>query len=150
MILSLEIILLFLTHRYAELLINNALLHDYIDTILKNERMSLNDPKIANFVEIYYSKVNSIIIIILYINHFKSLIMQVTTRLSITRLLENICTYLVKKENLEDICGDLHAIRIIGQTGGFPSSVRNILQQSLQGVLNKYKNEFLNEGNNLQ
>lgn len=47
-------------HRYAELLINNTLLHDYIDTILKNERMSLNDPKIANFVEIYYSKVNNI------------------------------------------------------------------------------------------
>ena len=54
----------------------------------------------------------------------------------------------MKKENLEDICGDLHAIRIIGQTGGFPNSVRNILQLSLQGVLNKYKDEFLNEGKN--
>ena len=129
-------------------MINNALLHDYIDTILKNERMSLNDPKIANFVEIYYSKVNVMIfLIILDINLFKHFLSQVTTRLSIARLLENICTYLVKKENLEDICGDLHAIRIIGQTGGFPTSVKNVLQQSLQGVLNKYKDEFLNEGN---
>lgn len=88
-----------------------------------------------------------IFLIILDINLFKHFLSQVTTRLSIARLLENICTYLVKKENLEDICGDLHAIRIIGQTGGFPTSVKNVLQQSLQGVLNKYKDEFLNEGN---
>lgn len=44
--------------RYAELLINNHLIHEYIDKILKDERQSLNDSIIANFVEIYYSKVS--------------------------------------------------------------------------------------------
>lgn len=47
----------FLCFRYAELLIKNPLLVDYIDEILRDERLSLNDPVIANFIEIYYPKV---------------------------------------------------------------------------------------------
>lgn len=43
--------------RYVELLINNPFLVQYIDVILKDERISLNDPIILNFAEIYYSKV---------------------------------------------------------------------------------------------
>lgn len=43
--------------RYTELFINNGLIHEYIDRILKDERISLNDSMIANFVEIYYGKV---------------------------------------------------------------------------------------------
>lgn len=45
--------------RYAELLIKNPLLVDYIDEILRDERLSLNDPVIANFIEIYYPKVSA-------------------------------------------------------------------------------------------
>jgi ubiquitin carboxyl-terminal hydrolase 34 len=52
----------------------------------------------------------------------------------------------VKKENLEDICGDLHAIRIIGQTGGFPNSIKCVLQSSLQSILVRLKDEFNSEG----
>lgn len=43
--------------RYVDLLINNSYLVQYIDVILKDERISLNDPIILNFAEIYYSKV---------------------------------------------------------------------------------------------
>lgn len=53
---------------------------------------------------------------------------------------------MIKKENLEDICGDLHAIRIIGQTGGFPNSIKGLLQTSLQGILARLKDEFNSEG----
>jgi hypothetical protein len=46
---------------------------------------------------------------------------------------------MVQKENWEDICGDLHAVRIIGQTGGFPKISREKLKESLQVVLDKSK-----------
>ena len=53
---------------------------------------------------------------------------------------------MVQKENWEEICGDLHAVRIIGQTGGFPKSTKESLKKSLQIVLQKSK-DFANEGN---
>jgi hypothetical protein len=53
---------------------------------------------------------------------------------------------MVQKENWEEICGDLHAVRIIGQTGGFPKSTKESLKKSLQCVLQKSK-DFANEGN---
>lgn len=52
---------------------------------------------------------------------------------------------MVHKENWEEICGDLHAVRIIGQTGGFPKSSKENLKRSLQSVLQKSK-EFVGEG----
>jgi ubiquitin carboxyl-terminal hydrolase 34 len=39
-------------------LLNNSLIHEYIDRILKDERISLNDSMIANFVEVFYPKVS--------------------------------------------------------------------------------------------
>lgn len=108
--------------------------------------MSLNDSIIANFVEIYYSKVSCLNFPLKSEINLNFCILQIQTRLSIPRLLDSICTNLVKKDNLEDVCGDLHAIRIIGQTGGFPTSVKNLIQNSLQSVLIKYKDEFANEG----
>lgn len=39
------------------MLVNNTLIHEYIDRILKDERVSLNDSMIANFLEIFYAKV---------------------------------------------------------------------------------------------
>jgi len=107
------------TQRYTELFINNCLIHEYIDRVLKDERISLNDSMIANFIEIYYGKVR--------------------TQLSLTKLLEVICLSMVHKENWEEICGDLHAVRIIGQTGGFPKSSKENLKRSLQSVLQKSK-----------
>lgn len=54
---------------------------------------------------------------------------------------------MVQKENWEEICGDLHAVRIIGQTGGFPKSSKENLKRSLQCVLQKSK-DFATEGEN--
>ncbi|XP_055587463.1 ubiquitin carboxyl-terminal hydrolase puf [Uranotaenia lowii] len=110
------------TNKYSEMLIKNSLLVDYIDDILRDERLSLNDPVIANFIEIYYPKIKS--------------------HLVVPRLLESICQLLPEKSNLEDICGDLQAIRIIGQRTGIPSSVKVLLQNSLHAVLLKFKDEI--------
>lgn len=114
------------TNRYSEMLIKNPLLVDYIDDILRDERLSLNDPVIANFIEIYYPKVKS--------------------RLVVPRLLESICQLLPDKTNLEDICGDLQAIRIIGQRKGIPAAVKALLQGSLHSVLLKFKDEMYSDG----
>jgi hypothetical protein len=63
----------------------------------------------------------------------------VRTQLSVPKLLDTICTSMIQKDNWEDICGDLHAVRIIGQTGGFPKVTREKLKESLQVVLDKSK-----------
>lgn len=39
------------------MLLNNSLVHEYIDRVLKDERISLNDSMISNFVEVFYGKV---------------------------------------------------------------------------------------------
>lgn len=130
--------------RYTELFVNNCLIHEYIDRILKDERISLNDSMIANFIEIYYGKVSKSIqhltCILITTFHF-----QVRTQLSLTKLLDAICASMMQKDNWEEICGDLHAVRIIGQTGGFPKSSKENLKRSLQCVLQKSK-DFANEG----
>lgn len=41
------------------MLLNNSLIHEYVDRILKDERVSLNDSMIANFVEVFYGKVGN-------------------------------------------------------------------------------------------
>lgn len=64
----------------------------------------------------------------------------------VPRLLESICQLLPDKNNLEDICGDLQAIRIIGQRTGIPSSVKGALQNSLHAVLTKFKDEIYSDG----
>ena len=65
--------------------------------------------------------------------------------MSIIKLLDNICGSLVKKD-WEELCGDLHAIRIIGQTNGFPQASKNNLKQNLQLVLQKCKDVASTEG----
>lgn len=42
------------------MLLNNSLVHEYIDRVLKDERVSLNDSMISNFVEVFYGKVKII------------------------------------------------------------------------------------------
>lgn len=83
---------------------------------------------------------------IFYFHFFlTSIQIQVRTQLSLTKLLDAICASMVQKENWEEICGDLHAVRIIGQTGGFPKSSKENLKRSPQCVLQKSK-DFANEG----
>lgn len=52
-----EILISFLSVRYVELLISNTYLVDYVDAILRDERISMNDVVIMNFMEIYFPKV---------------------------------------------------------------------------------------------
>lgn len=110
------------TNRYTEFLVKNSIVGNYIDLILKNERVSLNDQIIASFVEIYYPKIIS--------------------RLSVPRLIEAICQIVSNKHNLLDICADLFTIRIIAQRNGVPPSVKMLLQKCLRSVLVKHKDEF--------
>lgn len=131
--------------RYTELFINNSLIHEFIDRILKEERVSLNDSMIANFIEVYYGKVRSANCSIDGTSKTNKKCSQVRTQLSLTKLLDAICSSMVQKDNWEEVCGDLHAVRIIGQTGGFPKQSKENLKRSLQCVLQKSK-EFAAEG----
>lgn len=46
-----------LTFRWVDLLLMNANLVDYVYTVLRDERISLNDPIISTFIELYFPKV---------------------------------------------------------------------------------------------
>ncbi|XP_036323922.1 ubiquitin carboxyl-terminal hydrolase puf isoform X1 [Rhagoletis pomonella] len=105
------------TNKYAELLINNQYLVEYIHVILRDERVSLSDHYIRNFLEIYYPKISA--------------------QLPIARLLYTISYSMHSKEDLDDLCGDLFAIRVIAQCTGIPTSVRKQLRGSLKALLYK-------------
>lgn len=45
--------------RWVELLLTNSNLIDYVYAILREKRVSLNDPIILTFIELYFPKVNS-------------------------------------------------------------------------------------------
>ncbi|XP_067617273.1 ubiquitin carboxyl-terminal hydrolase puf [Eurosta solidaginis] len=105
------------TNKYAELLINSQCLVEYIHIILRDERVSLSDHYIRNFLEIYYPKI--------------------AAQLPIARLLYTISYSMHSKEDLDDLCGDLFAIRVIAQCTGIPTSVRKQLRGSLKALLYK-------------
>lgn len=48
---------MFFAYRWVDLLLMNANLVDYIYTVLRDERISLNDPIILTFIELYLPKV---------------------------------------------------------------------------------------------
>ncbi|XP_055381002.1 ubiquitin carboxyl-terminal hydrolase puf [Condylostylus longicornis] len=120
------------TNKYVELLVNTPVLVEYVDILLRDERVSLNDPIIRNFLEIYYPKVES-----------------VTTRLAISRLLYAISYTLHTKDDLDDLCGDLYAIRIIAQATGIPLSVRKQLRTALKVALVKNQVEIYDRAEEL-
>ncbi|XP_055847912.1 ubiquitin carboxyl-terminal hydrolase puf isoform X2 [Episyrphus balteatus] len=105
------------TNKYVELLLANPNLIEYIHIVLRDERTSLNDQYVRNFLEIYYPKIK--------------------TSLPISRLLYTISYSLHAKVDLDELCGDLFAIRVIAQTTGVPASVRKQLRASLKAVLSK-------------
>ncbi|XP_075147597.1 ubiquitinyl hydrolase 1 puf [Haematobia irritans] len=105
------------TNKYAELLLNCQYLIEYIHTILRDCRVSLSDQYIRGFLEIYYPKVSS--------------------QLPIARLLYSISYSMHSKEDLDDLCGDLFAIRVFAQCTGIPASVRKQLRGSLKALLYK-------------
>uniref|UniRef100_A0A1I8NBN6 ubiquitinyl hydrolase 1 n=1 Tax=Musca domestica TaxID=7370 RepID=A0A1I8NBN6_MUSDO len=105
------------TNKYAELLLNTQYLVEYIHIILRDCRVSLSDQYIRGFLEIYYPKVSS--------------------QLPIARLLYSISYSMHSKEDLDDLCGDLFAIRVFAQCTGIPASVRKQLRGSLKALLYK-------------
>ncbi|XP_037912392.1 ubiquitin carboxyl-terminal hydrolase puf isoform X3 [Hermetia illucens] len=110
------------TNKYTELLVNNPNLIEYVDILLRDERISLNDPVIRSFVEIYYPKI--------------------TSGLAISRLIYSISYKLQSKEDSDELCGDLHAIRVIAQATGVPTSVRTQLRAALKAALAKNREEI--------
>lgn len=71
---------------------------------------------------------------------------QITSRLAISRLIYSISYTLHSKEDLDELCGDLHAIRIIAQSTGVPISVRAQLKAALKASLTKCSNETSDKG----
>uniref|UniRef100_A0A1B0CAV9 ubiquitinyl hydrolase 1 n=2 Tax=Lutzomyia longipalpis TaxID=7200 RepID=A0A1B0CAV9_LUTLO len=111
------------TNKYVELLTNNPFLTEYIDMILRDERISLNDPIILSFLEIYYPKI--------------------TSRLTIPRLLDSIATIILSKENVVDLCGDILAVRVIVEsTKDLPVWIQKQLRMALQEVKARFKDDI--------
>lgn len=60
-----------------------------------------------------------------------------SSQLPIARLLYTISYSLHSKEELDELCGDLFAIRVIAQYTGIPTSMRKQLRGSLKALLHK-------------
>lgn len=59
------------------------------------------------------------------------------------RLIESICQTVCGKENYEELCGDLLAIRIFTQNDiPIPEPVLKDLQLCMKTVLSRFKDEF--------
>ncbi|XP_059621857.1 ubiquitin carboxyl-terminal hydrolase puf [Phlebotomus argentipes] len=112
------------TNKYVELLTNNPFLTEYIDMILRDERISLNDPIILSFMEIYYPKI--------------------TSRLTIPRLLDSIGVIILSKDNVYDLCGDIMTIRVIVEsTSDLPQWIQKQLRSALLEVKLRFKDDIV-------
>ncbi|KAH8417407.1 hypothetical protein KR222_010565 [Zaprionus bogoriensis] len=106
-----------LTHKYSELLVKNPLLIEYLHNVLRDERSMLKDGFVREFLELYYNKV--------------------AAQLPVARMIYTINYGMHSKDDIDELCGDLFAIRIIAQATGVPTSVRKELRGSLRALLNK-------------
>ncbi|KAM8704007.1 hypothetical protein ACLKA7_008606 [Drosophila subpalustris] len=106
-----------LTHKYSELLVKNQLLIEYLHNVLRDERSMLKDAFVREFLELYYHKV--------------------AAQLPVARMIYTINYGMHSKDDIDELCGDLFAIRIIAQATGVPTSVRKELRGSLRALLNK-------------
>ncbi|XP_060650890.1 LOW QUALITY PROTEIN: ubiquitin carboxyl-terminal hydrolase puf-like [Drosophila nasuta] len=116
-----------LTHKYSELLVKNQLLIEYLHNVLRDERRMLKDAFVREFLEIYYHKV--------------------AAQLPVARMIYTINYGMHSKDDIDELCGDLFAIRVIAQATGVPTSVRKELRGSLRALLNKserFKKKKLN------
>lgn len=103
--------------RYVELLVKNQLLVEYLHNVLRDERSMLKDTCVREFLELYYHKVAS--------------------QLPVARMIYTINYGMHSKDDIDELCGDLFAIRIIAQATGVPTSVRKELRGSLRALQNK-------------
>lgn len=61
----------------------------------------------------------------------------------IDRLIDSICQTISSKENYEELCGDLLAVRIITQSEiTIPASIMKQLKGCLKIILARFKDEF--------
>ncbi|XP_001998517.3 ubiquitin carboxyl-terminal hydrolase puf [Drosophila mojavensis] len=113
-----------LTNKYSDLLVRNPLLIEYLHNVLRDERSMLKDAFVREFLELYYHKV--------------------AAQLPVARMIYTINYGMHSKDDIDELCGDLFAIRVIAQATGVPTSVRKELRGSLRALLNKserYKKE---------
>lgn len=95
----------------------NQLLIEYLHNVLRDERTMLKDGFVREFLEIYYNKV--------------------AAQLPVARMIYTINYGMHSKDDIDELCGDLFAIRIIAQATGVPTSVRKELRGSLKALQNK-------------
>lgn len=62
--------------------------------------------------------------------------------LHVERLVESICQSITSKENYEEICGELLALRVIQSGFRLSSSVLREIRRSLQTVYIQFKDRF--------
>lgn len=138
--------------RYVDLLLSNSNLIDYIYTILRNERTSLNDPIILTFIEIYFPKV-SLLFSLKFLKfrnsklkwfHFDALQVTMTQRWNnLERLIDTICQNICSKENYEELLGDLLAIRVMTQNSvSVSSATLKELQDYMKSLHDRFRDEF--------
>ncbi|EDW39044.1 GL13871 [Drosophila persimilis] len=106
-----------LTHKYTELLVKNQLLVEYLHNVLRDERSMLKDTCVREFLELYYHRV--------------------ATQLPVARMIYTINYGMHSKDDIDELCGDLFAIRIIAEATGVPATVRKELRGSLRALQNK-------------
>lgn len=95
----------------------NQLLVEYLHNVLRDERSMLKDACVREFLELYYHKV--------------------AAQLPVARMIYTINYGMHSKDDIDELCGDLFAIRIIAQATGVPASVRKELRGSLRALQNK-------------
>lgn len=95
----------------------NQLLIEYLHNVLRDERSMLKDGFVREFLELYYNKV--------------------AAQLPVARMIYTINYGMHSKDDIDELCGDLFAIRIIAQATGVPTSVRKELRGSLKALQNK-------------
>lgn len=143
-------------YRWVDLLLSNSNLIDYVYTILRDKRVSLNDPIILTFIELYFPKVSVLIYLSLkeqedeeekekrtQIVSFSVILMFQVSLLNIDRLIESICQTLNSKENYEEICGDLLALCVMTQKGvRIPAFTLREMKRCLQSFYLRFKDKF--------
>lgn len=61
----------------------------------------------------------------------------------VDRLVDSICQTVCGKENYEELCGDLLALRVIAQNDiSIPEPVVKDIQMCMKSVLSRFKDEF--------
>lgn len=133
--------------RWVELLVTNSNLIDYVYTILRDERVSLNDPIILTFIELYFPKVSELQAYFISNKHLTHdiffLIHLQVSLLHIDRLVDSICQTITSKENYDEICGDLLALRVMTQNETrIPASILRDMKRCLHSIFVRFKDKF--------